>query len=298
MNFVNQIFRRRKSTEILSPAHHSVLPPLSEPRTYLEAVPYLLPKDAVEDQRLDYQHHLLYRAISNHYLAPIPATITTILDVGTGTGIWPADMATRFPQAHILGIDVALTSLPHPLPTTCLFSQANILHPLPFADGQFDFTHQRLLVAAIPAAHWPEVVRELVRVTRVGGWVELLEVGDCIEYAGAATARLLSWLTTISSTLGFDMQVIRHLGALLEQASCDCIEAQDIPVPLGAWAGTAGQMLKTDVLHGYDALKESFCARSGTAPAIFEAMVQAAATEWETNQTSYLFHAAYGRRRT
>jgi len=105
-------------------------------------------------------------------------------------GIWPSDMATLFPDAHILGVDVALSSLPHPLPTSCLFSQANILQSLPFPDRQFDFTHQRLLVAAISTAQWPAVVHELVRVTRPGGWIELLEIGDTIQHAGPATTRL------------------------------------------------------------------------------------------------------------
>ncbi|HEU5378437.1 MAG TPA: class I SAM-dependent methyltransferase, partial [Ktedonobacteraceae bacterium] len=65
---------------------------LTEQRSYVPDVPYLLPKDSLEDQRLNYQHHVLYRTISNHYLAPLtPATATTILDVGTGTGIWPIE---------------------------------------------------------------------------------------------------------------------------------------------------------------------------------------------------------------
>jgi hypothetical protein len=67
-----------------------------------------------------------------------------------------------------------LFSLPRPLPSTCLFVQANILHGLPFPDGQFTSTHQRLLVAAIPALQWPRVIRELVCVTRPGGWIELV----------------------------------------------------------------------------------------------------------------------------
>ena len=194
-------------------------------------------------------------------------------------------------------MDVALTSLPRPLPATCLFLQANILRGLPLPEQQFDFTHQRLLVAAIPAASWPEVVRELVRVTRPGGWIELLEIGDSIEQAGPATTRLLTWMTEISKELGFEMDILHHLGDLLRQAGCDSVEAEDIPVPLGEWAGTAGQMMKTDVLHGYNALKDSYCPRSNTPPEVFDGMLQAAAAEWEHNHTSYLFHVAYGRRR-
>lgn len=292
--FFHRRSKRAALAEVERKQEHTTSAPLTEQRSYVPDAPYLLPKDKLEDQRLNFQHHVLYKTISNHYLAPISPTTATILDVGTG--IWPTEMAALFPHAQILGVDVALTSLPTPLPATCLFAQANILHGLPFPNEQFDFTHQRLLVAAIPARHWPAAVRELVRVTRVGGWVELLEIGDTIQNAGSATKRLLTWMTGISKGLGFEMGILQHLGDLLRQANCDMVESQDIPVPLGEWAGTTGQMLKTDVLHGFYAIRDHYCPRSNTPPEVFEGMLHAAIAEWEQNHASYVFHAAYGRR--
>lgn len=293
------LFRRRRkgNTTANGPAEHTTTLPPIEQRNRVEDAPYLLPKDEQEDKRLDFQHHVLYSTLSNHYLAPIRPATTTILDVGTGTGIWSIEMAKHFPQAHILGVDIALTSLPDPLPANCLFLQANILKGLPFPDKQFDYTHQRLLVAGIPANDWPAVVSELVRVTRPGGWIELLEIGDTIQNAGPATRKLLKWMTTISKELGFDMRVLPQLGDFLWKAGCDPVESQDIPVPLGDWAGTMGHKLKTDVLHGYSALKDVYCPRSNTSPEAFDAMLQDALVEWESNRASYVFHACYGRRR-
>nr|BBH92103.1 hypothetical protein KTA_03020 [Thermogemmatispora argillosa] len=58
-------------------------------------MPYLLPRDLLEDQRLNYQYHALYRTLSNHYLAPLTAENTrTILDVGTG--IWAFELHALF----------------------------------------------------------------------------------------------------------------------------------------------------------------------------------------------------------
>jgi tRNA G46 methylase TrmB len=98
--FFGPFFRRRRAAATSQEVQEQpLLGPISgEQRTYMPDVPYLLPKDAQEDQRLNYQHHVLYRTISNHYLAPLTqATATTILDVGTGTGIWPMEMASLFP---------------------------------------------------------------------------------------------------------------------------------------------------------------------------------------------------------
>jgi hypothetical protein len=131
---------------------------------------------------------------------------------------------------------------------------------------------------------------------QIAGFLSYLEIGDTIQNAGPATARLLTWMTAISKELGFEMEILHHLADLLQQAGCQAIESQDIPIPLGEWAGTVGQMLKTDVLHGYNALKDSYCPRSQTSPEVFDAMVQAAAAEWETHHASYVFHIVYGRR--
>lgn len=282
-------FRRRKAT---SPAQQASMPPEAGTRSYLPNAPYLLPKDSLEDERLRFQHYALHHAFGNHYLAPLSPETRTILDVGGGTGIWAMDMAKEFPQAQIIGVDIALSSLPHLLPGTCLFSQADILQGLPFPDQQFDFAHQRLLVFAIPAPRWPDVVRELVRVTRPQGWIELLEVGATVRNGGPATERLLAWLRETAQRLGIELTMMTQLGDLLTQAGCQAVETLDIPVPLGAWAGRSGEMLKRDTLHVFQALH----LRSTTPTAQFEAMLNAAVAEWEHNRVSYVFHAGYGRR--
>lgn len=289
MSFFMWPFRRSKATSL---AQQESTPPEAGTRSYLPDAPYLLPKDSLEDERLRFQHYALHHAFSNHYLAPLSPETRTILDVGSGTGIWAMDMAKEFPQSQIIGVDIALSSLPHILPDTCLFSQADILQGLPFPDQQFDFAHQRLLVFAIPALRWPDVVRELVRVTRLQGWIELLEVGATVLNGGPATERLLAWLRETAQGLGIELTMMAQLGDLLTQAGCQAVETLDIPVPLGAWAGRSGEMLKLDTLHVFQALHP----RSTTPTAQFEAMLHAAAAEWEYNRVSYVFHAGYGRR--
>ena len=278
-----------------SPSRHTrQLDPLpqEQQRTYLEHAPYLLPKDEQEDARLRFQHYVLQHAFGNAYLAPLPADLHSILDVGCGTGTWLLEMTRQFPRAHLLGLDLVCTSLPQPLPETCLFVQADLLQGLPFPTGQFDFTHQRLLVGAIPALRWPEVVRELVRVTRVGGWVECLEVGATVQPMGRATERLLSWVRETSLARGIDVALVSQLGSLLTGAGCQGVETHELPVPLGAWAGRGGELLKLDTIRVFQALRP----RTTTPAEQVEAMLAEAEAEWEQQHACYVFHAAYGRR--
>src|SRR5579885_1407669 len=202
--------------------------PVQDNRTYLEGSAYQLPKDEEEDVRLNFQHHALYHAIGNHYIAPIHPPLPLILDVGTGTGIWANEMARLFPASIVVGIDLSDRSFKRPMQENCLLRTGNVVTGLPFPDDFFSFTHQRLLVAGITAANWPRVIQELVRVTRAGGWVELVEVGSLTDGAGPATARVQKFLVTVSQSLGFDGQIIHRLGDLLREAGLRHVERQPI----------------------------------------------------------------------
>ncbi len=139
MALLRRLFARRRpgvqAADVAEAASQAAAGTVLEPgrpsvrqRHYLEDVPSLLPKDPLEDQRLNHQHHALYRTLSNHYLAPLTAESTrTMLDVGTGTGIWAFEMHALFPHALVVGVDVSLRSLPQPVPPTCIFACANVL---------------------------------------------------------------------------------------------------------------------------------------------------------------------------
>jgi hypothetical protein len=61
-------------------------------------VPYMLPADLAEVNRLDFQHFMLRYALRGNYTAPIEQP-RQILDVGTGTRRWAVEMAQIFSQA-------------------------------------------------------------------------------------------------------------------------------------------------------------------------------------------------------
>src|SRR5712664_2259726 len=146
-------------------------------RQHLPNSPYVLPKDAEEARRLDFQHHALYHLMKTHILAPIQQP-ASILDVGCGTGKWCWDVAKEYPHAQIVGIDKAepfKTTVARPL--NFRFTQCDTLQGLPFPNESFEYIHQRFLVLAIPTEQWPFLITELARVTKAGGSVELIEGG-------------------------------------------------------------------------------------------------------------------------
>lgn len=270
--------------------------PMQTTRHYLENSDYQLPKDAEEDSRLNFQHHALFHAIGNHYVAPINPPQHMILDVGTGTGIWANEMAKLFPASFVVGIDISASSFRESTPDNCLLRMGNVLTGLPFPDALFSFTHQRLLMVGITGENWPRAVRELVRVTRRNGWVELVEAEDHVSNGGPANLKMVEILQTVTKRLGFDEGIIRHLGDLLMQEKLQRVEMQSIRVPVGDWGGRVGSMMKRDILSAASAIKGNYARLAGVTEAEFDQLVSAVAQEWETYHSYIVFYAAYGKR--
>jgi len=271
-------------------------------RQYLVEEPYILPKDDTEMNRLDFQHYLFRLALKGNYAAPITDP-TNILDVGTGTGRWAMEMAGLFPDANVIGLDLlpppadkadAASAVADRRPDNYLYMQGNVLDGLPFQDGTFDYVHQRLLVAGLPAARWPSVVAELLRVTKPGGWVELLEAIP--THGGPAMNILHDWLVSVGVPRGVNITITYQIADFLRMAGAQNVVSRELPMPLGKWGGRSGSMMETN----YFALHQSIEARlleSGTTNADeFLDVVRRARREIDGGRYIWPYFLAYGQR--
>ncbi|HEU5379410.1 MAG TPA: class I SAM-dependent methyltransferase [Ktedonobacteraceae bacterium] len=300
MLFFQRLFgRKKKKADLIDPAvlTAGTNQPVMDTRRRLEKSDYLLPKDKEEEYRLNFQHYALYQAIGSHYVAPLSEQICLMLDIGTGTGIWPMEMAALFPQAQVIGVDIDPALFKPDPPDNCYLRVGNVLTGLPFPDALFGYTHQRLLTAAITAENWPRVVRELIRVTRPGGWVECVEIDNQMHNAGPAGQQLQELMAAVGKRRGFDGEAIRHLGEMLRQGGLQSVEVQPIFLPVGEWGGRAGSMMKRDLLSVVETLKPLYCQEGPISPAEFDRLVSVMAEEWETYQARCTFFVAYGKQR-
>ncbi len=190
----------------------------------------------------DFQHFLLKRILKGNYLAPVPENAASIIDVGAGSGYWAREMARAFPQAQVIGIDQA-ASAQLSQPGNYLFEQANVIKGLPYGHESFDFVHMRAMGLAIPAFHWSRVLRELARVSRPGGWIELVEASMTIFPAGEITRSWMDQIKKATEIFGIDLELtIPRLPAMLKEAGLRVVRMFHVDIPLGAWAGRLGIM--------------------------------------------------------
>lgn len=259
---------------------------------------YMLPHHLQEINRLDFQHYMLRTAFQANYLAPI-SNPNTILDVACGTGRWMLDVAQDFPSASITGIDLAP---PDPatskisFPGSCQFLQGNIIKGLPFNDQSFDFVHQRFLVLALPLQHWEADIRELVRVTRSGGWLELVEADLEFHNQGSAGTRLYSWIEQASQQRGIDVTIGRQIEAFARTAGLTHVSEHKVEIPMGNWGGRIGSMLATDFSTAVIAIKPLVTSTLKINSQEYDYTLQSWLQECEQLHATYDFTIVYGQR--
>ncbi len=272
-------------------------------RRFVSAVPYALPKDSGEIQRLDFQHFLLKYGLQGNFLAPIEHPLS-ILDVGCGTGRWAMELAQQFPKANVVGVDLVPTEhfttgfgLVKP-PDNYRFVKGNAMEGLPFDDNSFDFVHQRLLVAALPRDRWPGVVRELARVTRPGGWVELAECGTPQDVPSNPYPQLWNTWIAFCQTRGIDFTIGHSIGAMLEQAGLRQVQQHEVLFPMGKWGGRVGVMSGEDCLAVGKALGAGVVAAGIVSAEQYDALLEGARAQFNrpTGQAILSFYIAYGQK--
>jgi SAM-dependent methyltransferase len=259
-------------------------------------VPYLIPRHAGEVDRLDLQHYAFREALRANYLAPVRSP-RLVLDAGAGTGQWGFELCEEFPEAHVVGLDLVPGKPRHP--TGYHAVRANLLHGLPFLDDRFDFVHQRLLFLAIPVAAWPTLVHDLVRVTRPGGWIELVEVPSMeFDRLGPAMGRLRDLAVTLAARRGLDgsSTVYRSIDGYLREAGVEDVDRREVTLPVGEWGGRVGSLLATDFRVAFSSLGQVLEAAGALQSGEFADLIHRVQREYDQLEVSTSIAIAYGRK--
>lgn len=202
---------------------------------------YVLPADDAELDRLDTHHYLILRAMQDQlYLAPLPKDFAgRVLDIATGTGIWPIDFAELHPACEVIGNDLAPTQ-PVMVPPNVQFYIDDVEKEWNYQPHEaFDFIHTRFLAGAI--SDWPKLLRQCYEHTRPGGYVELQDWNTWV-YSQDGTLPPDSALNKFHQMVcsgrhnqGFNMKPGVDLEHWLGDAGFVDIQVCKILLPLGPW---------------------------------------------------------------
>ncbi|KAL5603809.1 hypothetical protein FOVSG1_006559 [Fusarium oxysporum f. sp. vasinfectum] len=211
-------------------------------RTYhnFKTAEYWGPNDEQQNEGLDINHHMLDLALDNKlFLAPLK-NAQTVLDVGTGTGIWAIDFADEFPEAEVTGIDLSPTQ-PTWVPPNCKFELDDASQDWTFPDNTFDYIHIRYMIGCFQ--DWSKLYRECFRCLKPGGWLEHLECSTHVQSddgslpADSVWAEWREIFACAGEKTGQTFEVIDDDNWIkwMNEAGFSNIQRKMIKTPIGGW---------------------------------------------------------------
>ncbi|RAL16659.1 class I SAM-dependent methyltransferase [Aspergillus homomorphus CBS 101889] len=201
---------------------------------------YMLPCDEQEQDRLDIFHKLLTEARKSDGLIYAPHRPNgRFLDLGCGTGIWAIDVAHKYPDATVVGVDLAPIQPPNH-PRNCEFyAPFDFEAPWAMGEDHWDLIHLQMGCGSVVG--WPNLYRKIFAHLKPGCWFEQVE----IDFEPRCNNRPLEkmafwhWYQYLKQATQDAMHPIAHNShetiKHLEEAGFTQINHQIVGLPLNPW---------------------------------------------------------------
>ncbi|KAI8627801.1 S-adenosyl-L-methionine-dependent methyltransferase [Xylariaceae sp. FL1651] len=200
-----------------------------------------VPFDKKEQQRMEIQHRLYRHCLNGSLTATrIPLDVKYILDLGCGTGLWPFEMAARYPQARIVGMDASRIQRKTAVPPNVQFVIDNVENPWPCSPNSVDFVHARGLAGGV--SDWPSLFTQAYEKLKPGGFLEWTEIAiQIFDFDGKfgdaeLCPKFLSLWRDLNKRAGIDFSPSPHGPGWLVEAGFENIVQRTEILPLGNWA--------------------------------------------------------------
>ncbi|KAG0742856.1 hypothetical protein G6F57_010436 [Rhizopus arrhizus] len=216
-----------------------------------------------EQDRHKFELYVLRWALGSRHIIP-PAIKPKlfdgieVLDINCGPGLWDGhpilDMAQDFVHSSFYLVDThSLLPQYASVDTTPGEQRLNnftfIAHDtlqekcLPFESDKFDFIQQRLMSFVYKQQDWLVILKELQRVTKPGGCIQLIEVEIPPQNLGPQGEQ---WLALVEKVMkekrDIDVRVTSQLDQMLSAAGLLDIQTKFVSVPIGSWGLDIGNL--------------------------------------------------------
>ncbi|KAG0225284.1 hypothetical protein BGW42_004573 [Actinomortierella wolfii] len=173
-----------------------------------------------------------------------------ILSVGCGNTQWATEMARAHPQSAVHAINVSqIPSLPAIPEKTPSFDLDNLFFynldenslQIPFASNSVDYIHVRRFLPVISKTKYFCFLRELVRVLKVDGYIELVELDQRLRNTGVASCWPSNWTLIGLDKLGIDASLAMSLSGILKVLpGIEPLHRSSVSIPVGMHGGRIG----------------------------------------------------------
>jgi len=245
------------------------------------------PQSGADMVRLIDQHQLVTQYMGGLFPQDIDTSaIQNVLDLACGPGGWVQDVAFEHQDMAVIGVDSRQAMLVYARSLARVqgldnasFEFMDILRPLDFVENSFDFIQGRFLCSALPAAAWPGLLHECVRMLRPGGIIRLIEAewpdtnSPAVQRLGAIVAQALRQVGRNCSPDGQTPGATAMLVPFLRDAGVRQVRSQayEIPFTTGTFGSHPIMKLARITLYLLDPF---LCDQGVTSHEEFEAFIR------------------------
>lgn len=229
---------------------------------------YYLPNDEFEQSRLDLQHHLFLMTLDGRlHLAPVKNP-QSVLDFGTGTGIWAIDYASQNPSSIVIGTDLSPIQ-PKFIPPNCEFQVSDASESWNFSQ-EFNFIHGRAMFSCFKDPL--SVFKSAYKALAPGGYLEMQDVFFKPHSHDGTTegTALASWneiLIRGAKQIGMDWHCVPDYAQMMKEVGFKDIVERKYAWPGNTWPKgvkqkTMGVWMNRNALEGLEAVSLAMMTRS------------------------------------
>ncbi|CAO3607087.1 unnamed protein product [Mucor fragilis] len=187
------------------------------------------------------QHYLLKRTWGRNYQIPLENP-SLIIDWCCATAVWDIELAFEFPNAKVVGIDYESVTVASLTNTVKNFSFHNaMIHQgetglQEFGDNQVDYIMMRdVWLVNAPACKWTNLLKEIYRILKPGGYIEIYEQDTNFKSMGPNLTILEQWSDRFYEAIKVDRNTNGELGSYLKNAGYTDVKEKSIELPIGEW---------------------------------------------------------------
>ncbi|KAK5997562.1 Methyltransferase pytC [Cladobotryum mycophilum] len=199
---------------------------------------YPLPNDDIEQER-EYMKHVIHMEMTGGRLfnAPIESHPQRIMDLCTGTGLWPIAVSKLYPSAEIVGVDLSPIQ-PFMVPPNVRFLIDDVEDEW-MDRGGYDFIHMRY--SSIYMRDVDKLVQNAFDHLKPGGWIEFSDFcsfvrcddGTMPEDYPVGKCALMAHQALLKD--GMNTWVANELGETFKRIGFQNVQCKVMKTPIGAW---------------------------------------------------------------
>lgn len=185
---------------------------------------------SVQEHNIRTRYEIAIKDIfESNFSSPVEDILTLngkVLEIGCGTGTWLVNMAYEYPNSEFVGLEVKSDIIiPRNFPKNLTIIKDTL--SLPYDDDEFDFLKMGELIFRVTEVEYEYMIKEMIRVTKRGGWIEINEPHLIPPKRSSLTKLVNAYkeiveLRGINTNLIEKIQLILHSTNKLQEFQVDC----------------------------------------------------------------------------